>query len=501
MLFNLCLEPLLETIEKQISGINVSNTRKVPVLAFADDVVFFGAVGVQRQVDMLNEYLNGLGMTISGDKSQTFQVVAKSDTWFVKEPAIRFGENTIPTVDTDEAFSYLGAKMGPWKGVHCGIIVPELLSVVGRVRKLSLTTVQKLDLIVKYSSPIRLPPSRKSAKYCVLMFLDSEVRQGVKEIFHLTPSTATGFFHAPKGIGGLGLPRFEHTVILGALKCAMKIKSSIDPAVSSLLDEKSERKLKKIANSLRINWPASIEDVEKARKRLKTAHIKQWAELRSQGASVFDFSKNRTGNVWLVDYDLLRPSRLIDAIRLSINTFGIRSVLARAEKNIDVCRRWRSHPETLGHILGLCQYTKGLRIKWNDEAKLTLADSRRKKCEVFVEPTLTVGGNLLKPDLVAKNEEMVLIVDVTVLDENKDYLSRVEKEKADKYQLCLEHLKARFNVGRGKVVLLVLGSRGAITHHTERCLKLMGNSDHAIKTMVMNVLRGSIKLCNIFLDN
>jgi hypothetical protein len=93
--------------------------------------------------------------------------------------------------------------------------------------------------------------------------------------------------------------------------------------------------------------------VEKARKILKTAHIKQWAELRSQGAGVFDFSKNRTGNVWLVDYDLLRPSRLIDAIRLSTNTFGTRSVLARAEKNIDVCRRCRSQPETLGHTLGL----------------------------------------------------------------------------------------------------------------------------------------------------
>lgn len=63
---------------------------KVPVLAFADDVVLLGADEreAQRQVGVLHEYLSGLGMTISRDKSQTFQVVAKEDTWFVKEPTI-----------------------------------------------------------------------------------------------------------------------------------------------------------------------------------------------------------------------------------------------------------------------------------------------------------------------------------------------------------------------------------------------------------------------------
>lgn len=62
-----------------------------------------------------------------------------------------------------------------------------------------------------------------------------------------------------------------------------------------------------------------------------------------------------------------------------------------------------TRPETLGHIiLGLCQYTKGLRIKRHDEVKLIFADNLRKCNEVFVEPTLRVGGNLVKPDLVVK---------------------------------------------------------------------------------------------------
>lgn len=97
--------------------------------------------------------------------------------------------------------------------------------------------------------------------------------------------------------------------------------------------------------------------------------------------------------------------------------------MARTDKNMDVnCRRYHAQPETLGHILGLCQYTKGLRIKRHDEAKMLLAENLMKRNEVFVEPTLKVGGNLFKPDLVVKSEERLLVVDVTVRYENKDYL-------------------------------------------------------------------------------
>lgn len=79
------------------------------------------------------------------------------------------------------------------------------------------------------------------------------------------------------------MPRIEHIVKLGILKSAIKLKNSI-------------------------NWPATSEDIKKARKRLKYAHVKQWLELRSQGQGIKDFSRDKTGNVWLEEYNLLRPS-------------------------------------------------------------------------------------------------------------------------------------------------------------------------------------------------
>lgn len=507
LLFNICLEPLLEEIEEQVSGINVTENRQVSVLAFADDIVLLGADAreAQHQINILTSYLESLQMKLSIEKCQTFEVVAKKDTWFIKEPGLKIGKQTIPNVDPDEAFKYLGAKIGPWKGVHCGVIVPELLSVVKRVRKLSLKPGQKLELLIKYIFPRYIyhllvsPPSDT-----VLKLLDSEVRQEVKIILHLMPSTATGFFYTPKACGGLGLPRFEHIVKLGTLKSAIKIANSIDPAVAGLIDEAANKKLKLTANSLRINWPASLEDIEKARKRLRKEHISQWADLKCQGQGVPDFIKNKTGNLWLEDHSLLKPSRLIDALRLRTNTFGTRSVLARADKNIDVtCRRCRAQPETLGHILGLCQHTKGLRIKRHDEVKSLLEErlKNNKKNEVFVEPTIKAGGSLFKPDLVIKNGERVLVVDVTVRYENKNYLALAEKEKVEKYRPCLKALKEVFNAKGGEILPVVLGSRGTITPNTEKVLKRLGIANNDIKTMLLNVLRSSIELCNIFIDD
>lgn len=296
------------------------------------------------------------------------------------------------------------------------------------------------------------------------------------------------------------MPRFEHLIKIGTLKNAIKIKSSLDPAASSLIDDSTELKLKKIANSLRINWPASSEEIEKAKERLKRDHIKQWTDLRSQDQEVTDFVKEKSGNVWLKEYHLLKPSSFIDAIKMRTNTYGTRIVLARADKNINImCRRCRAQPETLEHILGLCQHTKGLRIKRHDEVKTLLAKKLQAHNEVFVEPSIKMGDNLYKPDLVVNNEEQILVVDVTVRYENRDYLQKTAKEKVDKYFPCLRVLKSKYGVDEGAILLVVLGSRGAITPETVKNLKELGVTESKVKTIIMSVLRSSIEMCNLFL--
>lgn len=139
-MFNLCLESLLEAVEESTEGISISKNNKIPILAFVDDIVLLGknSKEAQKQLSMVQEYLEGLGMNISGEKSQTFQVVSKKDTWYIKDPDIEINNKRIPNIAPEEAFRYLGAKIGPCKGLQCGIIMPKILSTIKRVRKLSL---------------------------------------------------------------------------------------------------------------------------------------------------------------------------------------------------------------------------------------------------------------------------------------------------------------------------------------------------------------------------
>jgi hypothetical protein len=74
LLFNLCLEPLVEAVEESTEGININVNNKIPILAFANDIVLLGKdkKEAQTQLSMVQDNLESLEMSISGDKSQTF---------------------------------------------------------------------------------------------------------------------------------------------------------------------------------------------------------------------------------------------------------------------------------------------------------------------------------------------------------------------------------------------------------------------------------------------
>lgn len=506
LLFNLCMEPLLDILEEESEGINVNETNKVPVLAFADDIVLLGKdlQEAQKQLNYVNRYLDNLGMRISEGKSSCFEIITKKDTWYISKTSLSSNGETIPNAEPDDIFKYLGANVGPWKGLYRGIMVPEIIKVIKRVRTLYLKPQQKLDLLTTYILP-RFTYGLLVSPPCdaVLKLLDSEIRQQVKEILHLVPSTTTGFFYTPKANGGLGLPKFEHIIKLSILKTAIKMRNSIDPAVALISNEAQEKKYKTIANSLRINWPATVEDIDNAKKRLRRDNINQWLNLTSQGHGVKDFMQDRIGNSWLMNCNILKPSRFIDAIRLRTNTFGTKVALARANKRTDVqCRRCHAQPETLGHILGLCVHTKRLRIKRHDEIKNFIADKLAtiENNQVLVEPSISVGEALSKPDLIINKERRSLIVDVTVRYENRDYLKQAYDEKIDKYTGCLRQVLRSRNLTEGKVLPIIVGSRGAIPPFTRANLIELGIPKKDIRTIALIALRSSIEISNIFLD-
>lgn len=505
LIFNLCIEKLLETIENTTIGMEVSNNRAVSILGFADDLVLLGAglAEAKQQLQTAVSSLEGLGMSLSASKCSTFQIITTKDSWYIKEPNICINDHKIPAVDPEEIFTYLGAKFGPWKGLHKGQVVPDVVTALRRLRTLSLKPYQKIELFTAYILPhfiyslLISPPSEATLK-----LLDSEIRQHVKEILHLVPSTATGFFYSPRNSGGLGIPRLEHVIKLGILRNGIKILSSSDLAVREVIEhENTNNKLEQIARSLRINWPATIDDIKKAKHRLKMEHLGTWSALNSQGQGVQDYQNNKIGNYWLRNPWVLKASRYTDALRLRTNTFGTRVVLARTKKDIDIrCRRCRAQPETLGHVLGLCIHTKPHRIKRHDDIKNMIAERVALKDKVVLEPTLRANGCLYKPDLIVKNEDKAIIVDVTVRFENRDYLKQAYQEKVNKYEVCLKEAQNVLGCSSGSVLPIVVGSRGIMPQYTINNLKVLGIKQKDILTIALNTLRSSIEMANMFID-
>ena len=148
-------------------------------------------------------------MKLSIEKCQTFEVVAKKDTWFIKEPGLKIGKQTIPNVDPMRLSNiwrqnramerrplWCNCSRTSERGEKGEETLPQARPEAGTAKSNISSLAIFIILLVS-------PPSDT-----VLKLLDSEVRQEVKIILHLMPSTATGFFYTPKALW-----RLRHTEI------------------------------------------------------------------------------------------------------------------------------------------------------------------------------------------------------------------------------------------------------------------------------------------------
>lgn len=87
-------------------GIKVNESNKIHILDFADDTILLekDKREAQEQLNIVQDYLKNLGMSISGKKCLTFQVVSKKDTLYVKDPETEVESGRIPAVEPQDTF-------------------------------------------------------------------------------------------------------------------------------------------------------------------------------------------------------------------------------------------------------------------------------------------------------------------------------------------------------------------------------------------------------------
>jgi hypothetical protein len=414
----------------------------------------------------------------------------------------------IPNSAADSSLSYLGGHISPWSGLQYKDLVDELSSTLERCRSALLKPHQKLSLTTSNLIPHFLHKTvMATPPISTIRAMDQVIRNHVKVVLHLPMSTPNGLLYCGKRDGGLGIPKLEALSLSSTLKQGTTLLNSLDPAIHALLQEtKLEQRLQSLAKAMRLQWPIlNFRAIDAYKKRMKSEELKVWSQLQTKGRGVTSFTDDRYGNAWLYNPNLLKPSRFLTALRLRGGMTSDKVTMNKVVPQSNVkCRKCRSCNETLAHVLGQCIYTKVQRIRRHDEIRdlITSKLSKMKDGTKIIEEALipTPTGNL-KPDLVVVNQGRVHVVDVTVRHEDTGYLDEGYRSKVEKYTPLLEILAEQLHVERGRVLPLVVGTRGSLPKTTIDSLREININDRgSFITISLLALRNSIEIYHTFMD-
>ncbi|XP_071577669.1 uncharacterized protein [Temnothorax nylanderi] len=169
-----------------------------------------------------------------------------------------------------------------------------------------------------------------------------------------------------------------------------------------------------------------------------------------------------------------------------------------------MCRKCKAQPETLGHILGQCTYTKSGRIKrHNDNRDCIERHVLGQRGMAVTKEARLQDPHLrnLQPDLIIQYRERVFVVDITVCHEDGDLLDRGRRDKLAKYASLVAPLKAQLGAKDCTILPIVIGTRGAIPRNTVTCLHELQIRDRgSLRTLTLQALRSSVELFHMFMD-
>jgi hypothetical protein len=508
-IFNAIMDPLLQQLE-EMKGYVIDKSHNLSALAFADDLILL-ATAKDQALNLLHHtesYLKSLGMRIAAEKCASFEIRTTKDSWYIANPDLRLANgDKIPSSAADSSLCYLGGHISPWSGLQYKDIVGELTTTLERCRSAQLKPHQKLSLTSTHLIPHFLHKTvMATPPISTIRAMDQIIRNHIKVVLHLPMSTPNGLLYCSKRDGGLGIPKMETLATSTMLKQGITLLNSLDPAAHALLNEtKLEQRLQNLAKAMRLTWPIlNFRVIDSYKKSQKTNELKQWSQLQSKGKGVTSFSDDRHGNAWLYNPSLLRPSRFLTALRLRGGMTSDKVTMNKVVSQSNVkCRKCKTCNETLAHILGQCIYTKVQRIRRHDEIRDFISKKLVKMKEIsIIEETLipTPTGNL-KPDLVVVSQGRVHVVDVTVRHEDAGYLDEGHRSKVEKYTPLLDILADQLKVERGRVLPIVVGTRGCIPKDTVESMREININDRgSYITASLLALRHSIEIYHSFMD-
>ena len=497
IIFNLVLDELIESMCQSGEGIEVGDGRKVPTIAYADDLLLISdtAKSAQRMLKAAISFFEARGMALNIAKcaATTVNVNRSSKSMYtVARNIFHVGGVAIQQLAPSQQFKYLGKKyntMGTSKD-----FIQDLDVHLGRVAKSALKSHQKLNVIRTYLLPRYLDMLQNpEITLRVLKGTDRLVRIWVRRILHLHKTSPDAFIHTPVREGGLGLTSFRTAIPTIYYNRLAKLYASGDLTMRALLGlpyvERLRNKIEKWCN-------------ERLSSSRNTQYWSDRLETGWSGNGLRQGNCHAASGSWITSPPKFwSGSDFNQAVQLRGNLLPTRGIPSNPpdERN---CRAGCQRVESLCHVLQKCPLTHHARIRRHDHLVNRLKGfAQEKGWTVVVEPRIRcMSGRLRIPDLILTKDDQAIVSDVAVSWEGPNPLMASYNNKLAKYgeQEFIEAVRNRLGHGNITVAPMIIGARGTWCNMNRTLVARVGLSKSAVANLVSGTIIGSIAIHRSF---
>ena len=307
--------------------------------------------------------------------------------------------------------------------------------------------------------------------------VDRQIRNSMRTILHLRTDLPCEYFYIPQKEGGLGLMSFAEHIPRMKTKLHLKMLKSADlqmnaAANCSLLQ--SEFIWAKHFSGL--TGVQSNKDIFRAAKQVaENRHTTLGDKFLGRHHAPLAQS-HPSAHEWLL-WPILTGGEFITGVKLYSSSLPTRqnTSIGKIDAN-RTCRRCFTSLETETHILQTCPSMKNAICKRHNTVMYRLGrELQAKLAEVRFEPWVNVNGENLRPDIVAKCDDTIFVIDVAISYETSmEKLKSTRAAKEKKYE-CLKSYYLN-EVASVFVIGFVVGSRGVWPKWNDSILQQLGLS-------------------------
>ena len=254
LIFNFCMNPLLSKIEEEGEGYKIKEGCYLKIQAYADDIILFAGTreGLQRNLDIVDEYLRYAKVMVNTNKCHTMSYVYRNrKRCYEEEPFTIAGEN-IPVSNLAESIEYLGTDVTTSNKIRKHGVEDTINKVKNLIKQISSSKLmlnQKIYAIKTFAIPkLDYILTNKRINIKTADEIDRNIRTVINH--HLKGvKLPVGVFYTHWKDGGLSIMKLKERAICLRAKAFMALYNSNSTKVRTAMRTftESERQYRKIS--------------------------------------------------------------------------------------------------------------------------------------------------------------------------------------------------------------------------------------------------------------